>query len=139
MTGTREIISPETFSPSSGDKTIRLVQPRQGGLPWGLRTIQTHRLQACLQIGRLQSDQIGALGQDGAFANDGRFRPIPLHTNFPCGQTDAHGYLFLNVFEQETPASASLANHSRMPDQPAAPETPAPRAAAPQAPHLPRT
>jgi hypothetical protein len=32
-----------------------------GGLPWGLRTIQTRRPQACLQIGRLQSGQIGAL------------------------------------------------------------------------------
>ncbi|MGI8559665.1 MAG: hypothetical protein ACR2ND_15415 [Solirubrobacteraceae bacterium] len=81
-----------------------------GGLPWGLRTIQTHRLQACLQIGRLQSGQIGALGQDGAFANDHRFHPIPLRTNFPCAQTDAHGNLFLNVFEREVPASASLGN-----------------------------
>jgi hypothetical protein len=80
----------------------------QGGVLWGLRAIQTHRLQACLQIGRLQAGQIGALGQDGAFANDGRFHPIPLHTNFPCGGTDAHGHLFLNVFQRDTPASASL-------------------------------
>jgi hypothetical protein len=79
-----------------------------GGLPWGLRTTQTHRLQACVQIGRLQAGQIGALGTDGAFANDGRFHPIPLHTNFPCGQTDAHGYLFLNVLENQIPASASF-------------------------------
>jgi hypothetical protein len=74
----------------------------QGGPPWGLRTLQTHRLQACLQIGRLQAGEIGA------FANDGRFDPIPLHTNFPCGQTDAHGNLFLNVLEQGVPASAHL-------------------------------
>ena len=82
----------------------------QGGLPWGLRTIQTHRLQACVQIGRLQSGRIGALGKDGAFANDGRFHPFSLHTNFPCGQTDAHGNLFLNVLEQGVPVSASLGN-----------------------------
>lgn len=79
-----------------------------GGLPWGLRTTQTHRLQGCLQLGRLQAGEIGALGQDGAFGNDGRFHPIPLHTNFPCGQTDAQGSLFLNVLEQGAPASASL-------------------------------
>ncbi len=79
-----------------------------GGLPWGLRTIQTGRLQACLQIGRLQSGQIGALGQDGAFDNDGRFHPIALENNFGCGRTDAHGYLFLNVFAVQIPASAAL-------------------------------
>ena len=79
-----------------------------GGLPWALRTIQTGRLQACLQIGRLQSGQIGALGQDGAFDNDGRFHPIPLANNFRCGRTDAHGYLFLNVFAVQIPASAAL-------------------------------
>ncbi len=80
----------------------------QGGLRWGLRTIQTHRRQACVQIGRLQSGEIGALGKDGAFANDGRFHPIPLDTNFPCGQTDAHGNLFLNVLKQGVPVSASF-------------------------------
>jgi hypothetical protein len=78
-----------------------------GGLRWGLRTIQTRRLRACLALGRLQAGEIGALGQDGAFGNDGRFHPIPLHTNFPCGQTDARGNLFLNVLEQGVPASAS--------------------------------
>jgi hypothetical protein len=57
---------------------------------------------------RLQSGQLGALGQDGAFGNDGRFHPVPLDTNFQCGRTDAHGYLFLNVFAVQIPASASL-------------------------------
>ncbi len=92
-----------------------------GGLPWGLRTIQTGRLQACLQIGRLQSGQIGALGQDGAFDNDGRFHPIPLANNFGCGRTDAHGYLFLNVFAVQIPASAALgASSCCRPTQPPA-------------------
>jgi hypothetical protein len=103
--------NPNQATSSVAVGTVRIAAEApdpQSGLPWGLRTIQTHRLQACLQIGRLQSGQIGALGQDGAFANDGRFHPIPLHTNFPCGQTDAHGHLFLNVFEDGTPASASL-------------------------------
>jgi hypothetical protein len=77
-----------------------------GGLPWALRTVQSRRLVACLQIGRLQSGQIGALGQDGAFENDGRFHPIPQ--NSTCGRTDAHGYLFLNVLEQGATASAAV-------------------------------
>ena len=60
--------------------------------------------------------------------NDGRFHPIPLDTNFPCGQTDAHGYLFLNVFERDVPASASFGSaagcrvgqrHARLPACPA--------------------
>jgi hypothetical protein len=48
------------------------------------------------------------LGQDGAFHNDGTFHPIPLQSGFPCGRTDAHGYLFLNVLEQGATASAAL-------------------------------
>jgi hypothetical protein len=78
-----------------------------GDLPWGLRMTQTRRLRACLQIGRLRAGRIGALGQDGAFADDGRFHPIPAGTNFPCAGTDARGRLFLNVFERELPASAA--------------------------------
>ena len=79
-----------------------------GGLAWGLRTIQTGPLRACLRIGRLQSGQIGVLGQDGAFGNDGRFHPIPIKTSFPCARTDASGHLFLNVFEVQIPGSAAL-------------------------------
>jgi hypothetical protein len=79
-----------------------------GGLPWALRTIQRRRLDACIQIGRLQSGQIGALGRDGAFDNDGRFHPVSPASNFQCGRTDAHGYLFLNVLEQGATASAAF-------------------------------
>lgn len=77
-----------------------------GGPPWGLRNLQARRLEGCMQVGRLKSGQIGTLGQDGAFSNDGRFHPIPLHENFPCARTDASGHLFLNIFRQEVPASA---------------------------------
>ena len=101
--------TPATNPVAIGTVSIAAQAPDpSGGLPWALRTIQARRLQACLQIGRLQSGQIGALGQDGAFDNDGRFHPVPLDTNFQCGRTDADGYLFLNVFEVQIPASASL-------------------------------
>jgi hypothetical protein len=68
-----------------------------GGPRWALRTVQTGRQQACLQIGRLEHAKIGTLGQDGAYSNDGRFHPIPLHNSFPCAGTDANNNLFLNV------------------------------------------
>lgn len=79
-----------------------------GGLPWGLRTFQLRRLKACLQIGRVRPSQLGVLGRDGAFANDGRLHPIPLGTNIQCGRTDAHGSLFLNFLVVGVPASAAL-------------------------------
>ncbi|MGH2857793.1 MAG: hypothetical protein ACRDMJ_09940 [Solirubrobacteraceae bacterium] len=100
--------APATGPPAVGTVVIaaRASDPH-GGLRWALR-IQTGRHQACLQIGRLRSGAIGALGQDGAFGDDGRFHPIPIHENSPCAGTDAHDHLFLNVFSQDVPASAVL-------------------------------
>jgi len=108
-----------------GRITAQALDPR-GGLPWGLRTIQTQRLQGCLRLGRLRAGEIGALGQDGAFANDGRFHPIALDSNFPCGQTDAHGNLFLSVLEQGVPASASLGSTAGCQIQPPKGQPPLP-------------
>ncbi len=103
--------TPATNPVAVGTVSIAAQAPDPaGGLPWALRTIQARRLQACLQIGRLQSGQIGALGQDGAFHNDRRFHSIALKTSFPCARTDAHGYLYLNVLEQGATASAALGN-----------------------------
>jgi hypothetical protein len=48
-----------------------------GGLPWGMRIVHTTRGLVCVQIGRVDGDQIGQLGVDGAFHNDGRFHPLP--------------------------------------------------------------
>ena len=48
-----------------------------GGLPWGMRIIHTTRGLICVQIGRVYGDQLGQLGVDGAFHNDGRFHPLP--------------------------------------------------------------
>ncbi len=51
----------------------------EGGLPWGMRIVHTTRGETCLQTGRVQDGQLGVLGVDGAFANDGRFHPIPAN------------------------------------------------------------
>jgi hypothetical protein len=48
-----------------------------GGLPWGMRIIHTTRGLVCVQIGRVYDGQLGQLGVDGAFHDDGRFHPLP--------------------------------------------------------------
>jgi hypothetical protein len=55
---------------------LRAADPA-GGLPWGMRIVHTTRGLVCVQIGRVYDDQLGQLGVDGAFHNDGRFHPLP--------------------------------------------------------------
>ncbi len=55
---------------------LRAADPA-GGLPWGMRIIHTTRGLICVQIGRVYDDQLGQLGVDGAFHDDGRFHPLP--------------------------------------------------------------
>jgi hypothetical protein len=56
--------------------TLRVADPG-GGPPWGMRIVSTTRGLECVQIGRVQDGQLGELGIDGAFHDDGRFHPIP--------------------------------------------------------------
>jgi hypothetical protein len=58
--------------------SLRVPDPA-GGLPWGMRIVRTTRGEVCVQIGRVQGDQLGELGIDGAFHDDGRFHPIPAN------------------------------------------------------------
>jgi hypothetical protein len=51
-----------------------------GGLPWGMRITHTTRGLICVQIGRVYDGQLGQLGVDGAFHDDGRFHPLPADT-----------------------------------------------------------
>jgi hypothetical protein len=55
---------------------LRAADPA-GGLPWGMRIIHTTRGLVCVQIGRVLDGQLGQLGVDGAFHNDGRFHALP--------------------------------------------------------------
>jgi hypothetical protein len=48
-----------------------------GGLPWGMRIVHTTRGLICVQLGRVYDNQLGQLGVDGAFHDDGRFHPLP--------------------------------------------------------------
>jgi len=56
---------------------LRVPDPA-GGPPWGMRVVSTTRGEVCVQIGRVQDGQLGELGIDGAFHDDGRFHPIPV-------------------------------------------------------------
>ncbi|HEV3071419.1 MAG TPA: hypothetical protein VGY76_08350 [Solirubrobacteraceae bacterium] len=55
---------------------LRAADPA-GGLPWGMRIVHTTRGLICVQLGRVYHGQLGQLGVDGAFGNDGRFHPLP--------------------------------------------------------------
>lgn len=56
--------------------SLRVADP-EGGLPWGLRIIHTTRGLVCLQVGRVEDGELGELGTDGAFHDDGQFHPLP--------------------------------------------------------------
>jgi hypothetical protein len=55
---------------------LRVPDP-EGGLPWGMRIIRTTRGELCVQIGRIEHEQLGELGIDGVFHDDGRFHQMP--------------------------------------------------------------
>jgi hypothetical protein len=55
--------------------SLRVPDP-EGGLPWGMRIVSTTRGEVCVQIGRVQHEQLGELGIDGVFHDDGRFHPM---------------------------------------------------------------
>ncbi len=56
---------------------MRVADPA-GGLPWGMRIIHTTRGLICVQVGRVNNGQLGELGVDGAFHDDGLFHPLPI-------------------------------------------------------------
>ena len=46
-----------------------------------MRLVHTTRGEICVQIGRVDGDQLGQLGIDGAFHDDGRFHPLTPNVN----------------------------------------------------------
>jgi hypothetical protein len=69
-----------------------------GGPAWGMRVFDTTRGVGCAQVGRLLDGQLGVLGQDGAFGDDGRFHALPLRQSEGyerCAPLDARGHLFM--------------------------------------------
>lgn len=91
-------------------RAIPIAAPDPAGGPeWGMRIMSTTRGEGCIQVGRLLDGKLGALGQDDAFGNDGRFHELPVSTFFSingCALLDGRGRLFTNVTADERPASA---------------------------------
>jgi hypothetical protein len=89
-----------SLTPTSQLMSLRVADP-QGGPPWGLRLVSTTRRDVCLQFGRVEDGQLGALGIDGAWNNDNKFHPFPIAFTggwgLQCGTTDGAGHAFFNV------------------------------------------
>jgi hypothetical protein len=86
-----------------------------GGLDWGMRVLSTTRGAGCIQTGRLLDGKLGTLGEDDAFANDGRFHELPVSADIDgCALLDAKGRLFTNVTADERPASAWMGTGLRL-------------------------
>jgi hypothetical protein len=87
-----------------------------GGPDWGMRVLSTTRGEGCLQLGRIVDGKLGALGQDGAFANDGRFHELPVSAFAvnSCALLDGKGRLFTNVTADERAASAWIGVGGRL-------------------------
>ncbi|HWK26435.1 MAG TPA: hypothetical protein VNS09_07735 [Solirubrobacter sp.] len=83
------------------------AQDPAGGPPWALRMVKTSRGLGCVQIGRLVDGTLGVLGQDGAFADDGRFheRGAEILQQTDCQQADGAGHVFIALSAVGLPAS----------------------------------
>ena len=93
---------------AGGSRLLPLRAPDPaGGLPWGMRIIHTTRGLICVQIGRVYHNQLGQLGVDGAFHNDGRFHPLPTDA-LPDVLANAAGWMpeTARVREKSTRATA---------------------------------
>ncbi len=86
-----------------------------GGPPWGMRELSTNRGTGCLQIGRIVDGKLGALGQDHAFDDDGRFHELPVVPDSDgCELLDGEHRLFANVTADARPASAWIGAGGRL-------------------------
>jgi hypothetical protein len=86
-----------------------------GGPPWGMRVLSTTRGVGCIEVGRVLHGRLGALGEDGAFDDDGRFHEFPargLLGGAVCANLDAHGRLFDTVGSDVLPASGDTGDGS---------------------------
>jgi hypothetical protein len=100
-------------------RLLRLSAPDpHGGLPWGMRVLSTTRGVGCLQVGRLLAGRLVALGQDGAFGDDGQAHELPLSTNVErlnCSFVDGQGQIFDSVTIKSQAASAAPGVHCEPP------------------------
>ncbi len=98
---------PTLHGPLPAGIAARTADPT-GRLAWGLRVVHTTGW-TCVQVGRLSGDQLGLIGKDGAFHDDGRFHPFrPSTTNQArCAPNDGDGHAFMTIEHGGEPASGS--------------------------------
>lgn len=76
----------------STERLLVSVPDPAGGLPWGMRVFRTTRGQVCAQVGRVLDGQLGELGVDSAFGDDGRFHALPAD-DLPPGYGGSSGQI----------------------------------------------
>jgi hypothetical protein len=110
--GATVLAQPGAFKGVAVPGTVHLLSLRvpdpAGGPPWALRELRTTRGLECVQLGRLVDGRLGVLGQDGAFADDGRFHPLSdnaFEFTFNCATLDAHGHSYTVDIASSLPAS----------------------------------
>jgi hypothetical protein len=99
---------PGLVAPGSAHLLALATPDPAGGPPWGMRVLKTTRGLGCVQVGRLLDAQIGALGQDGAFSDDGLFHPLPVaavSAYSMCQLLDGAGHTFVAVSAHGAAAS----------------------------------
>jgi len=98
---------------------LRVPDPA-GGPPWGLGVFETTRGVACPVTGRVSHGQIGALGIDYAFKNDGRFHPLLPSSSIgvDCEPPDANSHLFLTGSPPLTTSSGDTAQSAAISQRP---------------------
>ncbi len=75
---TKPVAGAGTGVPLPGRSRLLVQAPDpEGGPPWGLRLVHTTRGLECIQLGRVENGQLGVIGIDGAFGDDGRFHALP--------------------------------------------------------------
>jgi hypothetical protein len=101
--------------PHSSSAILLQVSDPAGGPQWGARFVATTRGYGCLQFGRVVRGELGVIGQDGSFSDDGRFHALPvdyLEGPFPCAPLDARGHAFAGVLMDGTPVSGQVVEES---------------------------
>jgi len=92
------------------ERLLAISAPDPGGGPrWGLRVFSTREGEGCLQVGRLLDGKLGAIGQDNAFGDDGRFHAFAQSSTYAehaCTALDGANRLFVNATVGDMPASA---------------------------------
>jgi hypothetical protein len=78
----------DTVLPGSTKLLAVRTEDPDGGPPWGLRLYKTESGSTCVQVGRVNAGQLGIVGSDGAFDDDGRFHRIPIQTSNCVGPND---------------------------------------------------